>query len=148
MEFVTLEIAKKLKSKGFKEKCLAHYDCYGVFSPSTYIETWDANNCEDLDYTFFLRSFNEGLLDTIGIVYDAPTISQVFKWLREEKKLFVEVIAAAYGYIYIISDTPDKGGTDREYSLHRGSNDACAWDDYKDCVLDAINNILDKNFEL
>lgn len=78
----------------------------------------------------------------------APTISQVLKWLRKEKKLFVEVIAAAYGYIYIISDTPDKGGTDREYSLYRGSNDAGAWDDYNDCVLDAINNILDKNFDL
>lgn len=90
-DFVTLDIAKKLKSKGFKEKCLAHYDCYGVLSPSTYIETWDANNCEDLDYTFFLRSFNEGLLDTIGIVYDAPTIAQVLKWLREEKKLYIEI---------------------------------------------------------
>lgn len=98
MKFVTFEIAKKLKEKGFKEKCLAHYDCYRVLSPSTYIETWDARNCEDLDYTFFLRSFNEGLLDTIGIVYDAPTIAQVLKWLREEKNIHIEIRLFTCGY--------------------------------------------------
>ncbi len=144
-DFVTYEIAKKLKKKGFKKKCLAHYDCYGVLLPSTYIETWDARNCEDLDYTFFLRSFNEGLLHTIGVVYDAPTIARVLKWLREKHYIHFEVVATAYGYNLIISNTPNKGATDRycSYAKDDGSNNCGAWDNYDDCVMYGIGYTLD-----
>lgn len=140
MEFVTLDIAKKLKSKGFKEKCLAHYDCYGVLSPSTYIETWDANNCEDLDYTFFLRSFNEGLLDTIGIVYDAPTIAQVLKWLREEKKhhIIIDYVnALSWNFlIYKFEEGNIEITTEEDLTTDFNS--------YEQAAIAGINYVLDK----
>jgi hypothetical protein len=75
----------------------------------------------------------------------APTISQVLKWLREEHHLHFEVVGAAYGYSLTISDTPDKGGTDRYYSYanNDGPNYAGAWDKCEDCVLYGIEYVLD-----
>lgn len=69
-DFVPFETAKKLKEKGFKEKCYKHYypDSKDWFlSPSP----------ECGNYSSYL---------------DAPTISQVLKWLREEKN--IEVVAS------------------------------------------------------
>lgn len=110
-DFVTIEIAKKLKEKGFDWET---------------IEVYERNiiACQYEDYP-------------------KPSISQVLKWLREEKNLHIEIVSAAYGYIYIVSDTPNKGGTDRVSSRYRGNNDAGAWDDYNECVFDAIEYVID-----
>ena len=122
-DFVTFELAKKLKEKGFKEKVIKYYgkhenmfDCHPPL---------DMNDC--------------------GYRCSAPTISQVLKWLRKEHHLHFEVVGAAYGYNLIISDTPDKGGTDRYYSHMNddGPNDGGAWDKYEDCVLYGIEYVLD-----
>ena len=69
-EFVTFEIAKNLKEKGFDEYC---------------------------EYGHFLEG-GQGILYT-------PTISQVLKWLREEKKLFVETSLFKYGYESYVQST-------------------------------------------
>ena len=66
MEIVSFEIAKKLKEKGFNE------DCYTVYNTATMriersLTTWK-------DYK--------------GVIL-APTISQVLKWLREEKNIHI-----------------------------------------------------------
>lgn len=76
-DFVPFEIAKKLKEKGFQEKCLLHHE--------SSIDTYDRPN-QELDYSDFLKCFNEG--NSIGLI-DAPTISQVLKWLREKKEIIV-----------------------------------------------------------
>ena len=75
----------------------------------------------------------------------APTISQVLKWMRDVHHLHFEVVGAAYGYNLIISDTPNKGGTDRYYSHAKddGPNDGGAWDEYEDCVMYGIEYVLD-----
>lgn len=135
MEFVTFEIARKLKEKGFREECLCHYIgedlVYNIESPIANKQLWFCHNKFD----------NIWHRDN----YDAPTISQVLKWLRKEHHLHFEVVGAAYGYNLIISDTPDKGGTDRYYSHANddGPNYAGAWDDYDDCVLYGIEYVLD-----
>lgn len=125
MEFIPVEIAKNLRAKGFKEKCHNHYDFDKDSSFTTSIpECW--NSCNDY--------------------VDLPTISQVLEWLRKVHHLHFEVVAAAYGYNLIISDTPDKGGTDRYYSHVNddGPNDGGAWDDHDDCVLHGINYTITK----
>lgn len=66
-DFVSYEIAKKLKEKGFREKCKKH--CYP--------------NSQD----WFTSSMPE--CDNFSNYLDIPTISQVLKWLREEKKFYV-----------------------------------------------------------
>lgn len=75
--------------------------------------------------------------------FPAPQTHEVLEWLRKEKNLHIEIVSTAYGYIYIISDTPNKGGTDRVNIPYKGKNDGGAWDDYNECVLDAIENVID-----
>lgn len=73
--FVSFEIAKKLREKGFREECLCHYIgkdlFYNIESPIANNQLWFCHNKFD----------NIWHRDN----YDAPTISQVLKWLREEK---------------------------------------------------------------
>lgn len=85
MKFVPLEIAKKLEEKGFKEKCLTYYDVkdnVGLLYNTQY--TNDLSPCQ---YTDLLQSHNTDTSayqsDDSEYCVDAPTISQVLKWLRE-----------------------------------------------------------------
>lgn len=82
MDFVTFEISKKLKEKGFREECFARYNCsdksyfcINSYHPNTESIFYCYNNDEDLG-RFYI---------------DAPTISQVLNWLRKEKKIYVSV---------------------------------------------------------
>lgn len=94
-DFVSFELAKKLKEKGFKEPC------FGWYYPSEvcgfdYRTTIVFNNSEyrGSNYKDMLVSHK----DEKHI--NAPTISQVLKWLREEKKIHIEVM--------FISPTPNR----------------------------------------
>lgn len=121
MEICNFEIAKKLKEKGFNELCYKYYQ-KGVL---------DSDDC--------WNRYNKGTADRCS----APTISQVLKWLREEKKYHIEFVGNACGYLFIISDVPSEGGTDRYCSDYSGPNDGGTWDKYEDCVLAAIEYVLD-----
>lgn len=110
-DFVSFEIAKKLKEKGF-----------------------DWNTKEIYERNTFVYRYED---------YPKPTISQVLKWLREEKKYHVEFIGNACGYLFIVSDIPSEGGTDRYCSDYSGPNDGGTWDIYEDCALAAIEYIID-----
>lgn len=90
-EFVPIEIAKKLKEKGFKEKCLTYYDVVdnvGLLYNTQYTD--DLSPCQ---YTDLLQSHNTDVTayqsDDSEYCVDAPTISQVLDWLRKEKKLYI-----------------------------------------------------------
>lgn len=87
MEFVTFEIAKKLKEKGFKEKCIAYY--WEKINEHTASFVVEDNMPEDgLCLLDLLSNHNKSEWSPF---IDAPTISQVLKWLREEKKLHIEL---------------------------------------------------------
>lgn len=79
MDFVTFEVAKKLKEKDFQEECLCHYIgvdlVYNIESPIANNQLWFCHNKYD----------NIWHRDNI----DAPTISQVLKWLRTDKEIMV-----------------------------------------------------------
>ena len=88
-DFVPYELALKLKEKGFREKCLAYYDVednVGLLYNTQYSD--DLCPCQ---YTDLLVSYNSGdivsNLDDSGNCIDAPTISQVLKWLKKEKQI-------------------------------------------------------------
>ena len=73
-KFVTFEIGKKLKEKGF----LHDYNLYG-YKPiyadvNTIVLIWN-NGAYEKDY------FGENI--------PCPTISEVLEWLRDEKKLYI-----------------------------------------------------------
>ena len=81
-DFVPFELAKKLTLKGFNAPCIAYYD-EGILRYNT-------------KYPFALTA--EELLISHNSVHtwiDAPTIAQVLKWLREEKKKYLELVIAA-----------------------------------------------------
>lgn len=96
-DFVPYELAVKLKEKGFKEKCLAYYDIddnVGLLHNTQYGDEYSP-----YQYTDLLQSHNTDPIvvqpDDSENCCDAPTISQVLKWLREEKKLHISI---EYGY--------------------------------------------------
>lgn len=88
-DFVNFELAKKLKEKGFDCKYpFAMYDEDGDFYPLfTSCDEDEDSNC------IFGKRMYYGYDDFVGDkdAVIAPTISQVLKWLREEKKLFIEI---------------------------------------------------------
>ena len=133
-DFTTFEIAKKLKEKGFPQSP-------NYFNYSSYYD-WDGlrkiHSLSNASVWFDPNISRDN-------IYFAPTISQVLKWLREEKKIHFEFVAAAYGYNVIISQTPEAGGTDY-YFTHMnddGPNDGGAWDRYEDAALYCIEYVLD-----
>lgn len=87
-EFVTFELAKKLKEKGYpqlKKDTLAMYCEYGEWFSL-------AQNLDEYEYSFV--DFDEH--DCV-----APTISQALKWLREEKKIHIGVLYHGYYAVWI-----------------------------------------------
>lgn len=92
-DFVPFEFAKKLKEKGFEEKCLTYYDVednVGLLYNTQYTD--EALPCQ---YTDLLQCHNTGEAETqpddSEDCVDAPTISQALKWLREEKKIHIAI---------------------------------------------------------
>ena len=77
MEFVSYELAKKLKEKGFKYICSHYY----------------RTNSKDLFMVFPCEDWN----NTEERIC-APTISQVLKWLREEKKIVISIFPHPCGW--------------------------------------------------
>lgn len=72
-DFVSFKIAQKLKEKGFdlgKTEIYGKFDNDGLFHPQLYFNYIETMDCDEII---------------------APTISQVLKWLREEKKISIEL---------------------------------------------------------
>ena len=78
-DFVPFELAVKLQEKGFNEPCYGYYHCGGGD------DSFEVCGNGDRD---FLNSKNKHRIA-------APTISQVLKWLREEKKIYVSILPFA-----------------------------------------------------
>ena len=86
IEFVTFEIAKKLKEKGFKEKCFAYYHPGSAELFFNHIP-YKGGIVADCMY-----SYNSLPVESyIGDLIDAPTVSWALQWLREEKKIYVSI---------------------------------------------------------
>lgn len=101
-DFVTFELAVKLKEKEFNYKC--HY-CYK--------NSIIMSHCsEPLNH------------NADAITYSAPTISQVLKWLREEKAISVEPCATPYNcWYYMIKCKGKIKATymDNKYKTYEGA---------------------------
>ena len=129
MDFVSFEIAKKLKEKGFRENCFAYYNNehieYNYEFPLFVNEMWFSHN----SYDSIWHRDN----------YDAPTISQVLKWLREEKK--IHIVCPFYkdkGFYYYVQRI---GNAARIVSSF-GDSDDC-FDTHEQAALAGIEYVLD-----
>lgn len=87
-KIVNFWIAKKLKERGFREKCLYRYSPYSQTLQPNRVETLFARK---VDHSEFYKCYNVYVDNDI----DAPTISQVLEWLRG--KDFMAEITFALG---------------------------------------------------
>ena len=134
-DFVSFKIAKKLKEKGFKEQCLCHYIgedlVYNIESPIANNQLWFCHNQYD----------NIWHRDNV----DAPTISQVLKWLRKEKKISIEVgIHCSLKWMCGIYDFSDGIADFTQYD-YNGIDDTVyiLYDSYEQAALASIEYVLD-----
>lgn len=75
-DYVSFEIAKLLKEKGFDEPCECFYDTEN--NDTSIVNGWmDISNSELEEREF--------------VCYSAPTIQMAMKWLREEKDVQIEI---------------------------------------------------------
>lgn len=77
--FVTFELAKKLKEKGFDVPTDSYYHIY-----DDVIEAQNSLEITGKDVADFFNSLNQYRCA-------APTISQVLKWLRDEKGIHIDI---------------------------------------------------------
>lgn len=122
-DFVTYELAVKLKEKGFDEPCYGYYHCNGGND--------SFELCGDRD---FLNSKNQYRVA-------APTIPQVLKWLRK-KKIVISILPTGYnketglpGYYYVIYDVTEYFWEKHEYPQ--------SFETWEECKLGAIEYVLD-----
>ena len=116
MDFVTFEIAKKLKEKGFDYKCIAYY--YGGRA--------------DVSIASLLPK-DHNRSDSLYRKTSAPTIAQVLKWLREEKLILIGLFPIQeYGgdemveWCANIYKTDNKSGLSWKKTLYYQSYEAAA----------------------
>lgn len=85
-DYVSFEIAKLLKEKGFDEPCKVWYSEYtSEFGGEKYINIeFDNHNRFEENYKF---------------ICPAPTLQMVMKWLRKIHNIFIVIEPHAYDYI-------------------------------------------------
>ena len=123
MEFVTFELAKKLKEKGYpqvKKNTIAMYDKNGNWY--SLIDTFDY-----FEYSF--EDFKEH-----GCI--CPTISQVLKWLRKEKGLHIAIDIWGRTWGYDIMEL--SSGNSLHWTAYREDIKS-----YEDAALAGIEYVLD-----
>lgn len=113
-DFVGYDLAVKLKEKGFNEKCLFAYNDeqvinpkvveeYGNLSDDGYYElTEDGGGKLKWDNVYIYEQqiiFRDKIIIKRNFV-DAPTISQVLKLLREEKKIHMIIDISEEGWFF------------------------------------------------
>lgn len=136
-DFVPYELAVKLKEKGFRKPCMAHYSRLNenVLKFNITIDCIRGSNFKVLNEEY-------------NILIDAPTISQVLKWLREKKVISVEPYSSASGWRVTICRAYHQGRTDTGggtclKSEVEGYNDGGAFEKYEEAALAGIKECLD-----
>lgn len=115
-DFVTFETAKKLKEKGFNEVCYNHYE--------------PLKHCLNKIKTPWTNKDGE----SCGVI-TAPTISQVLKWLRDEKKIAINIEFIPYVWQYKIFDMSFKSRFE-PFGL-------TLFSDYEEAALAGIEYVID-----
>ena len=135
MEICNYKIAKKLKEKGFPQSP----DYYNY---SSYYD-WDG-----------LRKIHSLCNASVWFdpnisrdnIYFAPTISQVLKWLRNEKDIFLELEHITRNGVGCNLIERKTGGVIASYKYDKfryANKNPLAANTYEKCALDAIQYVLD-----
>lgn len=101
-DFVSFNLAKKLKEKGFRKPCVATYYKDGMLGYNYYQPK-----------SIKAVSFDDCLCISDDLVL-TPTISQVLKWMRDKNAIFVHISIYSKGW-YCDVYTYEYYEEDREY---------------------------------
>lgn len=136
-DFVGYYLAVKLKEKGFKEECIAYY-FNGEFIYN--ISQFRGACVESLLVSYNSLSQTDNIYENYNKCIDAPSVSQVLKWLREEKNLYIRIELCKGIYFYNVFDTIEylEDWTHKSYCI--GEN---GYESYEESCLSAINYVLD-----
>ena len=118
--YVSYDVAKLLEKKGFWEEVSMYYD------------TWDENDielCSRSDISSELFSYQPE-----GTYVKAPTHQMACAWIRA-KGYIIEIQANPSGFVWSIDKL---NGTNVAWSDFVGPNDDGAWDDYDECMENAL----------
>lgn len=129
MNFVSFEIAKKLKDKEFPQRP-------DYFNYSSYYD-WDGlRKIHSLSNAsvWFDPNINRDNL------YFAPTISQVLKWLRDKKELHIEIYMYHNYYLWEIYNTKIY---DVDFAQKREKYSEIEYATYEQATLAGIEYVLD-----
>lgn len=96
MEVVSFKIAQKLREKGYPQDTEKHNAWYATeyYKNSCLGEYFEGELTNTDEYGDKINALHIVETENKGVV--APTISQVLKWLREEKKIEVVVLGQDY----------------------------------------------------
>lgn len=139
-DFVTYELAIKLKEKGFNLHCVSFYALENF--TAEYVDS--CGDCYEVDfekgilylnYPLRYKKFEEKMLP-------APTISQVLKWLRDKKKIYI-----------VIAVNPTLSTKDKiayYYQVYSNSNGVTSdyyeseecYAQWEECAIDSIKYVL------
>ena len=133
-DFVTFNIAKKLKEFGFNQSCINAINSYGC----TYLNGWleylsdniRYNGCYDVDDIFFKQC------DLKDGDYLLPNIYQVMKWLRDEKHILITPYSQSMESWQYRITVPHQQLQDGIFGEDFAS--------YEDAVMDAIDYVVNK----
>ena len=122
-EICTYEVAKLAKEKGFRETVGWYYNTNGL--------------------NLLKRGCNGGNPNLINGLYSAPTQSLLQRWLREEKKLHIDIVATASGYCWVIDETNGTSITDSDVLNRFTNDDSGRFDTYELSLEDALKYALE-----
>ena len=138
MDFVSFDLAKKLKEKGFV--CDLPFAMYNELGQFALLTTSAPIRKAESGYTY--RDYYD-YEDFDEHDYIAPTISQVLKWLREEKKIHISPVLWGMGwYVDIQSFTKE---TDEDYVSYDVDNkfQSIDYETYEKAVIAGVNYCLE-----
>lgn len=127
-DFVNFKLAQKLKEKGFRKPCILYYN-------SDKVRTWF--NEPDIAKNFVPTTLgNDDVL--------APAISQVLKWLREEKKIHICIDIYDDGWFFDIASFYKEDTGVYEIKLpYKSSKVTPDYDSFEQAALAGIEYSLD-----
>ncbi len=134
MDFVTFGIAKKLKEKGFSlnNEYIEFIGCRFIYSDECTIKRISTIGAYEKEY------FGENI--------DCPTISQVLKWLRNKKGIFLEMEHITRNSVGCNLIERKNGGVIASYKYDKfryANKNPLAGNTYEKCALYAIEYVLD-----
>ena len=131
-EICTYEVAKLVKEKGFPQhptesnrECYYHWDGLRKIHSLCSIKVYFDDEFRHSD------------------LFRAPTQALLQRWLREEKKLHIEIIATASGYYWVLNKTNGTSITDSDVLDRWTNEDSGRFDIYEQALEDALKYSLE-----